>query len=83
LTKEALAASGKVIREFESREKFSRFINKQIEAVRVVRLKHFGQSVYDTSIIPTSLVEKLATNSMLLLQKELLKTTYYLKRGVF
>ncbi len=56
--KDDLKTSGKVIKEFESSERFVHFAGKQIDDIRIIRLKTFGQSVYDTSITPNSLAEK-------------------------
>ncbi|HPI44931.1 MAG TPA: hypothetical protein PLH91_06850, partial [Tenuifilaceae bacterium] len=39
--KDALSSSGKVIREFESNQKFSPYANKEIAEIRIVRLKVF------------------------------------------
>lgn len=50
--------TGKVIKEFEAKEKFLKYADKQIDEIRIIRLKTFGQSVYDTSFAPNSWVEK-------------------------
>lgn len=56
--KDRLKNSGKIIKEFESSERFVKYADKQIQEIRIIRLKTFGQSINDTTIIPTSLAEK-------------------------
>lgn len=47
-----------VLTEFKFNEKFLKYANKQIDEVRIVRLKIFGQSIYDTTMVPDTWVEK-------------------------
>lgn len=81
LRKEELSTSGKYIREFESREKFLKYANKQIDEVRIVRLKSFGQSVYDTSIVPTTFVEKFGNSLRILTSKRVIEDNLLFKVG--
>lgn len=77
----ALSTSGKVIREFESNQKFLRYANKEIQEVRIVRLKIFGQSVYDTLVTPTTLAERFGNSLHLTTSKKVIENNLLFKVG--
>ena len=79
--KDALATSGKVIREFESNQKFLRYANKEIQEVRIVRLKVFGQSVYDTLLVPTTIAERFGNSLHLTTSRKVIENNLLFKEG--
>lgn len=50
---------GEIIQEHKSIERFEEFNNKEIADIQYVRLKAFGQSVYDLNKMPEEWLEKL------------------------
>jgi len=79
--KDVLSSSGKVIREFESNQKFSPYANKLIEEVRIVRLKVFGQSVYDTLVIPSTIAERFGNSLHLTTSRKVIENNLLFKEG--
>ncbi|MGE0078759.1 MAG: hypothetical protein AB7S48_12940 [Bacteroidales bacterium] len=81
IRKDALESSGKIIREFESSQKFIEYANKEIAEVRIVRLKIFGQSIFDTTITPTSLTERFGNSLHLLTSKRVIENNLLFREG--
>ena len=81
IRKDAAERSGTVIREFESSQKFIRYANKQIEDVQIVRLKIFGQSIYDTTIVPTTFLEKFGNSLHLLTSRRVIENNLLFSAG--
>lgn len=79
--KDALSSSGKVIREFESNQKFSPYANKEIAEIRIVRLKVFGQSVYDTLVKPTTLGERFGNSLHLTTSRKVIANNLLFNEG--
>ncbi len=79
--KDALSSLGKVIREFESNQKFSPYANKEIAEIRIVRLKVFGQSVYDTLVKPSTLGERFGNSLHLTTSRKVIANNLLFNEG--
>jgi len=60
--KQDLEIAGRVFEKTDATEKFIKYTGKKINSIEFIKLKAFGESIFDTTIQPTTWIEKSANN---------------------
>jgi len=79
--KQDLEVAGRVFSKTSAIDKFIGFAGKRISSIRFTRLNAFGQSVYDSTLNPTTWVEHSANNLHILTASFIIKNNLLFKEG--
>lgn len=79
--KQDLEFAGRVISKINATDKFINFAGKRISSIELTRLEAFGQSVFDTTIKPTTWAENTANSLHIRTAKFLIKNNLLFKEG--